>query len=222
MEQLEQQLLEWVTQIFNAFSWPGVVGLMAIESAGIPFPSEIIMPVSGWILVKNAGHSASFVLVAAFYGALGNLIGSVVAYWVAAKGGLPLLKRYGKYLLITGHDLDRAHRWFAKYGDWAIFFSRLLPVVRTFISFPAGVARMNIYKFIIYTFVGSYLWSLGLAFGGYKLGEQWDKIRDVMRPFDIPILIAFFLLLLLYIRRQRKRIIMESRKADPGQEDKPH
>ena len=209
MEGIEQQLVEFVRQVYNLFHWPGVVFLMAIESACIPFPSEVIMPLSGWMLIEEKGLGASFTLMAGFYGALGNLIGSLIAYWVGAKGGLPLLMKYGKYVLISHHDLDRAHQWFAKYGDWAIFFSRLLPVIRTFISLPAGVARMNIVKFSVYTFIGSFPWSLGLAYGGYRLGEHWESIRTVMRPFDIPILIAILILIGLYIRSHMRRSLSE-------------
>ena len=209
---MEELLLDWVRGLYDAISWPGVVFLMAIESAGIPFPSEIIMPVSGWILIKERGHGVSLVFLAAFFGALGNLLGSLVAYWIGAKGGLPLLYRYGRYVLITRHDVERARNWFIKYGDWAVFFSRLLPVVRTFISFPAGVAKMSILKFSFYTFVGSYIWSLGLAYAGFQLGSNWDKLRSVMRPFDIPILIAIVLLIGFYIYKKRKQLAAEGKK----------
>ncbi len=209
---MEELLLDWVRELYDAISWPGVVFLMAIESAGIPFPSEIIMPVSGWLLIKEKGQGAAWVFLAALYGGLGNLVGSLVAYWIGAKGGIPLLHRYGRYVLVTRHDLDRAHDWFLKYGDWAVFVSRLLPVVRTFISFPAGVARMNIYKFSLYTFVGSYLWSLGLAYAGFQLGSNWDRLREVMRPFDIPIIIVIVLLIGLYIYRKRKQLAVEAKK----------
>lgn len=212
---MEELLLDWVREIYDAISWPGVILLMAIESAGIPFPSEIIMPVSGWILIRDRGDSVAFVFLAAFYGGLGNLLGSLVAYWIGAKGGLPLLQRYGRYVLVTRHDLNRAHNWFIKYGDWAVFFSRLLPVVRTFISFPAGVAKMNLVKFTVYTFIGSYLWSLGLAYAGYQLGSNWEKLRDVMRPFDIPILIAVVLLAALYVYRKKKALAAEAKDGEP-------
>ncbi len=208
---MEEILLDWVREIYDSISWPGVVFLMAIESAGIPFPSEIIMPVSGWMLIKDKGDSALFVFLAALYGGLGNLLGSLVAYWIGAKGGIPLLHKYGRYVLVTRHDLNRAHEWFVKYGDWAVFISRLLPVVRTFISFPAGVARMNLLKFSIYTFVGSYLWSLGLAYAGFQLGSNWEQVRDVMRPFDIPILVVVVLLIGLYVYRKRKQLAAESK-----------
>lgn len=202
MEQIEHQILLFIRHVYEALGWPGVVGLMAIESACIPLPSEIIMPLSGWMLIKEQGLSAIYTLMAGFYGALGCTIGSMIAYLVGAYGGRPLVERYGKYVLLSRHDLDLAERWFAKYGDWAIFFSRLLPVVRTFISFPAGVARMNIPRFLFYTFVGSFPWCLGLAYGGYLLGEHWEDLRSAMRPFDIPIVVVIVALILFWVWRR--------------------
>ncbi|MEK7873129.1 MAG: DedA family protein, partial [Chloroflexota bacterium] len=127
------------------------------------------------------------------------------------SGGRSVLERYGKYILITRHDLDRADRWFARYGDAAIFFSRLLPVVRTFISFPAGVSRMNIWKFSLYTFLGAFPWSLGLAYGGYVLGEHWERLRGVMRPFDIPIILAILALVGWYMVRHVRQANAEKK-----------
>lgn len=187
-----------------------MVLLMAIESACIPLPSEIIMPLAGWMLILDKGHGALFTLVAGFYGALGCVLGSAVAYWVGKWGGRPLIERYGKYVLISHRDLDTADRWFARYGQWTVFLSRLLPIVRTFISFPAGVARMPFVKFIIYSFVGSFLWCLGLAYGGYLLGDNWGTLRDAIRPFEIPILIAIVALFALYIYRHLKHLREET------------
>ena len=185
--------------------WPGVVAMMAIESAAIPLPSEIIMPLAGWMLVKGRGLSEPWLLLAAFCGALGNLLGSLLAYYVGAWGGRPLVLRYGRYLLISHHELDLADRWFDRYGNWTVFFSRLLPVVRTFISVPAGVARMPVWQFSVYSFAGSFPWSLGLAWAGFMLGENWEDIRDWMRPADIPIVVVVVLLVGLYVYRHVKR-----------------
>ena len=185
--------------------WPGVVAMMAIESAAIPLPSEIIMPLAGWMLVKDRGLSEPWLLLAAFCGALGNLLGSLLAYYAGAWGGRPLVLRYGRYLLISHHELDLADRWFDRYGNWTVFFSRLLPVVRTFISVPAGVACMPVWQFSIYSFAGSFPWSLGLAWAGFLLGENWEDIRDWMRPADIPIVVVVVLLIGLYVYRHVKR-----------------
>jgi len=196
---LEQALLYFISDIYTSMHWPGVVVLMAIESACIPLPSELIMPLAGWILIEKQSLPVIYTLLAGVYGALGCVIGSVVAYGVGMWGGRPLLEKYGKYILVSKHDLDMADRWFEKRGDWIIFGSRLLPVVRTFISLPAGIARMHFVKFVIYTFLGSVPWCAGLAYGGYQLGEHWEQVRTVMRPFDpligalIIALIAFYI-----------------------------
>lgn len=188
---------------------------MAIESACIPLPSEIIMPLAGWFLVDARGLGVEWLLLAAFCGALGNLIGSWVAYAVGAWGGRPLLLRYGRYLLITRHEVEQADRWFARYGDRAVFISRMLPVIRTFISLPAGIARMNIWRFSILTFVGSFPWSLGLAWAGYLLGENWERTREWMRPADIPILIVLAALVAWYIYRRVRTVLREAESSVP-------
>jgi membrane protein DedA with SNARE-associated domain len=187
-----------------------VVLLMAIESACIPLPSEIIMPLAGWMLIADKGNGAAYIVVAGFYGALGCVLGSLIAYWVGSWGGRPLIEKYGKYVLISHRDLDTADRWFVRRGQWTVFLSRLLPVVRTFISFPAGVARMPLGKFIIYSFVGSFIWCLGLAYGGYLLGDHWESLRNAIRPFDIPILIAIAVLIILYVYRHLKHVREEA------------
>jgi membrane protein DedA with SNARE-associated domain len=189
IETIEILFLGIITQVYGAIGWPGVVFLMAIESAAIPFPSELIMPLAGWLLIQAKGGSVWWVLLAGFYGGMGNLLGSWVAYWISMKGGRPLLLKYGKYVLMSKDEVDKAEIWFNKYGEWAVFIGRLLPVVRTFISIPAGLARMNLWRFSLYTFAGSFIWSLGLAYGGFLLGENWEDLRAVMRPLDIPILL---------------------------------
>jgi membrane protein DedA with SNARE-associated domain len=179
---------------------------MAVESACIPFPSELIMPLAGWMLIKEPGLSVYYVFMAGAIGAVGNTIGSVVAYYVGIWAGRPLLNKYGRYILISRHDLDIADRWFSRSGGWTVFVSRLLPVVRTYISLPAGIARMNIFKFLVYTFAGSFIWSTGLAYGGYLLGEHWEELRNAMRPFDPIILAVIVILLGLYIYRHIKHL----------------
>ncbi len=208
---IETWFLEIITNVYDAMGWPGVVFLMAVESAAIPFPSELIMPLAGWLLIEAKGDSAWMLGMAAFYGALGNLLGSWVAYWISYKGGRPLLKKYGKYVLVTQQEVDQAEEWFQKYGELAVFASRMLPVVRTFISVPAGIARMNFWKFSFYTFIGSYPWSLGLAYGGFKLGENWEDLRRVMRPFDFPIAAIILAVVVWFIYHRIKVIRREAR-----------
>jgi membrane protein DedA with SNARE-associated domain len=184
-------MIAWIIEILASFiiaaissgGYMGVILLMAVESACIPLPSEIIMPFSGYLVFR--GEFDLFWVGMA--GAFGCVVGSVPAYYLGLHGGRPIIERYGKYVLISHHDLDIADRWFVRYGDWAIFFSRLLPVVRTFISFPAGVARMNLPRFIFYTLIGSFPWCLGLAYIGMKLGENWDTLGIYFHKFDIVI-----------------------------------
>lgn len=209
---MEEQVLQFIRQVYALMGWPGVIALMALESACIPVPSELIMPLSGWMLVKEMGLPQAYVLLAGFYGAVGNVLGSALAYWVGLRGGRPVLEKYGRYILVSRRDLERADRWFVRYGDAAAFFSRLLPVVRTFISLPAGVARMSFRRFLVLTFLGSFPWSLGLAYSGYILGVHWEKIRAIMRPFDIPVLIALLALAGFYVYQHWRHGWMESRK----------
>lgn len=192
---------------------------MAIESAAIPLPSELVMPLAGWMLVRDQGLSEPWLLLAAFCGAAGNVIGSLAAYAVGAWGGRPALRRYGRYVLISPHELERAEAWFARYGAWAVFLSRLLPVVRTFISLPAGVARMPLAPFVLLTFVGSFLWSLGLAWGGFVLADRWEEMRDWMRPVDAPLVAAALLLILWYIYRRVRAVYFAPREATSTWED---
>lgn len=201
---LEQAILNFINSTYILIQWPGVVVLMAVESACIPVPSELIMPLAGWMLIKEQSLPAAYTLVAGAYGALGNTIGSAIAYVVGMWGGRAFLEKYGKYILISQRDLALADRWFDRYGSWSIFVSRLLPVVRTFISLPAGIARMNFVKFLVYTFIGSFIWSVGLAYGGYQLGEHWEQMRVVMRPFDPFIIAIIIALIALYIYRHVK------------------
>jgi membrane protein DedA with SNARE-associated domain len=191
MEALEHQLVAFLEQLFQTIGWAGVVFIMTLESANIPIPSEVTMPLAGWFLVQAEGKSAWYAILAGgFFGALGCTLGSVASYALGAYGGRPFLERYGKYLLITRRDLEKADRWFRRWGNWAAFISRLLPIVRTFISFPAGVMRTNFPSFTLYTFTGSFMWCAALALGGYLFGSRWQQLRAIMRPFDIPIAIV--------------------------------
>lgn len=178
---------------------------MAIESAAIPLPSELIMPLAGWMLIKEKGLGVEWLVLAGLFGAIGNTIGSLVAYYAGAWGGRPLVERYGRYVLISHHDLDLADRFFRRWGAWAILFARLLPVVRTFVSVPAGVSRMNVGQFTVFTFAGSFPWSLALATAGYILGENWEDLRAWMRPADYPIAAVLLVLLVWYVVRHIRR-----------------
>jgi membrane protein DedA with SNARE-associated domain len=162
-------LIHFVTQVIGSLGYAGIAALMGIESACIPLPSEIIMPFAGYLV-----YTGRFSLFwAATAGAIGCNLGSIVAYWVGAAGGRPLVMRYGRWVLMSHHDLDRMTHFFEKYGTITVLLGRLLPVVRTFIAFPAGVARMPQLRFHLYTFIGSWPWCFGLAYVGMKLGEKW-------------------------------------------------
>lgn len=193
----------FIVATISTLGYSGIVLLMAIESACIPLPSEIIMPFSGY-LVSTGEMNLWWVGVA---GAVGCVLGSLVAYWVGMYGGRPFIERYGRYILLSRHDLDIADRWFAKYGEIIVFVSRLLPAIRTFIAFPAGVARMNLTRFVIYTFAGSLPWCLALAYVGQKLGEQWDKddrLKTWFHRFDFLIGIAGALFIIWWVWRHIK------------------
>jgi membrane protein DedA with SNARE-associated domain len=205
-------LSAFIVAVISALGYAGVVLLMAIESACIPLPSEVIMPFSGY-LVYTGRFNLWWVAVA---GAIGCVLGSLVAYWVGMYGGRPLIEKYGRYILISRHDLDLADRWFNRYGEIIIFASRLLPVIRTFIAFPAGVARMNLTKFCVYTFLGSFPWCLGLAYVGVKLGEQWDKnetLKSWFHRFDFVIGIIGALAAAWWIWRHIKHLRMDKKEA---------
>ncbi len=178
MGHLEQLAVDFIRSVYSAIGWPGVVVLMVVESAAIPIPSEIIIPFAAWFLVADHGLGIGWVFLLGFLGAIGNLGGALFLYWIGMVGARPAIDRWGRYLMMSPSDLDRAERWFDRYGDRAIFVSRILPVARTFMSFPAGAARMNIAKFSFYTLVGSFPFATGLAYGGYLLGENWATINQ--------------------------------------------
>jgi len=202
MSGVEDRLLEVARSLYELMGWPGVVLLMAVESACIPFPSEVIMPLAGWFLVKDKGLGAEWLLWAAWWGAVGNLLGSWAAYGLGRWAGRPFLERYGRYLLITRHEIAMADAFFARYGAAAVFLSRLLPVVRTFISLPAGIARVPLGRFSLLTLAGAYIWSLGLAGGGYLLGQHWQRLVDWLRPVSLPLAVALVLLVAWYYGRR--------------------
>jgi membrane protein DedA with SNARE-associated domain len=202
-----------IVTTISLLGYSGIVLLMAIESACIPLPSEIIMPFSGYLV--STGQMNLWLVGLA--GAVGCVLGSLVAYWVGSKGGRPLIEKYGRYVLVSSHDLDLADRWFANHGEIIVFVSRLLPAIRTFIAFPAGVARMNLKRFVIYTFAGSLPWCLGLAYIGQKLGEKWnedDTLKTWFHRFDFVIGIIGVLLVGWWIWRHVKHLRKETRSVE--------
>jgi membrane protein DedA with SNARE-associated domain len=190
----------FIINTISSLGYAGVGLMMAIESACIPLPSEIIMPFAGFL----AAQGKFSLLGVALAGALGCVIGSVIAYAVGILGGRSFIEKYGKYILISRHDLEIADNFFNKYGSGAIFFSRLLPVVRTFISLPAGIAKMNFSKFVIYSFLGSLPWCWALAYLGKILGDHWDTLGVYFHKFDFVIVAVILLGVVWYVRRHLK------------------
>lgn len=180
---------EFIIHVISGAGYAGVMILMAIESACIPLPSEVIMPFSGYLV-----YTGRFQLLwVATWGAIGCNLGSVLAYEVGYYGGRPLINRWGRLILLNQHDLDRAERFFKRFGDITVLVARLLPVVRTFIALPAGIAKMPRLRFHIYTFVGSWPWCFVLAYVGMKLGEKWEsdpRLKTWMHRFDAVIVIV--------------------------------
>lgn len=179
IEKVLAALTAFTTGVILTMGYPGIALLMAIESACIPIPSEIIMPFAGYLVQQ--GHFT--LLGAATAGAIGCNLGSIIGYELGKRGGRPIVERWGKYVLIDHNDIDKADRFFDRFGAWAVLIGRLLPVIRTFIAFPAGVARMRLVPFHLMTFIGSWPWCYGLAWVGMKLGEQWDNDPRVKAAF---------------------------------------
>ena len=180
MEHLLEFLAGIIMQTIETTGYAGIAVLMALESANIPIPSEIVMPFAGYLVSKGEFGFWQVVL----WGAIGNLLGSLASYGFGFYGGRRFLGRYGKWFFITPHDVALADRLFWKYGTIIAFASRILPVVRTFISFPAGIAKMDLRKFLLYTFAGSFLWGIFLTYIGVKLGENWHSLEGYFRTFD--------------------------------------
>lgn len=198
MESIIHAVTTWITGCISSMGYYGIILLMGIESACIPLPSEIIMPYGGYLV--HAEPLRFSVWGMGIAGALGCVWGSMLAYWAGKYGGRPFVEKYGKYVLIRHKDLDRADEWFNKHEDSAIFISRLLPVIRTFISFPAGVARVPFKRFIIYTFLGSLPWCIALAYAGKVLGEKWDtELKKYFHGADVIVVAVLLVLIGLYI-----------------------
>jgi len=196
---IDQIALPFLQSLYAAVGYIGVMIAMAIESAMIPLPSELILPFAGFMVSDPSqiepltGGPWSFWIVVVV-ATIGNTLGSLVAYAIGAWGGRPFLERYGRYMLIREHEIEAADHFFARYGSATVFIGRLLPIVRTFISFPAGVTRMPIGKFVLYSTAGALIWSTILVWAGMQLGASWAQIRDLLKPFDTVILVAVILL----------------------------
>ena len=202
---LTDTLTTLITNLYVTTGLLGIIVAMAIESCCIPLPSEIVMPLAGIMIangkILHGTNTFAALLLVALAGSIGCLIGSIVAYGIGYSGGRPLMLKYGRYVLISQHDADKADAFFQRWGSATAFFSRLLPVVRTYISLPAGIAKMPFVKFCIYSFLGSFPWSLLLAYVGLVLGNHLNTLGPIFHSLDAVILVAVVLLIALYIWR---------------------
>ncbi|OCT12275.1 alkaline phosphatase [Paenibacillus pectinilyticus] len=200
------QLIDWISSSATSLiATYGVLGIfigMVLESACIPIPSEVIMLFGGFFVQK--GSFSYFEVVSA--GVLGNLIGSVLIYWIGATGARTLLVKYGKYVWIKTEHMDKAEQWFRRYGEWAAFFGRNLPLIRTFISLPAGIARMNFPRFLLFTFLGCLPWNMAMTYLGFKLGENWQEVEPYVRPISYLMLAV----IVIFIGRHIYRLTFKS------------
>ena len=193
---IDQIVIPFLTNLYGTVGYLGVYLAMTIESAMLPLPSELILPFAGFLVsdpaaiepLTRSGWNFWLVVVVA---TLGNTSGSLIGYGIGAYGGRPFLERWGRYLLIRPHEIEIAEHFFDRWGAPTAFFSRLLPIVRTFISFPAGVARMPLRTFILYSTLGAFPWSLALVYAGTVLGARWEDIRHALQPFDLLIAVLF-------------------------------
>lgn len=180
---------------------------MALETVVFPIPSEIVMPLAGWKLIADEGHGWYWVIPAGLFGALGSTLGALGIYYVAKLGGKPFVHKYGKWVLISRGDLEQADRFFQRWGNWAVFFGRMVPLVRSLVSVPAGIVEMPVWQFTLYTFLGSFVWATGLAYGGYKLGENYEDIRNWMQPVEYPVAAVLGVAIVWYIYRHIRSVM---------------
>jgi len=188
LDALDAIVLPFLESLYERLGYIGVVIAMTIESCAIPLPSELILPFAGWSvsrgLIEPLTSAPWSYWGAVVAGVLGNTLGSLASYAIGAYGGRPLVERYGKYVLISAHDLELAERWFARFGEVTVFFSRMLPIVRTFISVPAGIARMPLWRFTLFSVLGAVPWVMLLVWGGMQLGDHWLELKQSLKGLD--------------------------------------
>ena len=190
----------FILQVMNSGGYLGLFILSLIESAGIPVPSEVVLPFAGFLAASGTFSLWGAAIVAT----IGNYAGSAILFWIGISGGRWILDRYGKYVLIHKEDIDKGEHWFNRHGTKAVFFGRLMPIVRTFISLPAGVNRMNFKKFSVYTLLGALPWNFALVYAGYKAGQNWDSFKPYFHIFDIIIGVAIVGGIIWYVVKKRR------------------
>ncbi len=195
LDRIVAPLAAFILGTISALGYAGIVLCMTIESACIPLPSEIIMPFSGYLVTTGRFTLWGVVLA----GAVGNVLGSWIAYWLGMKGGRPMAAQLARWRIIRIEEYDRADGWLKRHGLQVAFWSRLVPIVRTFISFPAGAARVPFGRFTLYTFLGSLLWTLALAYVGVLFREHWENIRHYWRGLDLVVVLALVALFAVWL-----------------------
>lgn len=205
---IEERLIPFLEQMYAAIGYPGLAAIVAFENIFffLPVPSEIVLPLAGWMVGRGVtepltGAPWSFP-VAVASATLGSLVGALVLYAVSAAGARPLLERYGRFVLIDAHDLEVADRWFARYGDIAVLIARVVPIARSAISIPAGISRMPLGRFILFTVAGSLPWNIGLIGGGVLLGNSWEHVREWIKPLEYVAYALVLALIVLFLWRQ--------------------
>ena len=190
---IDREVIPFTLQLYDAVGYLGVATAVALETIVAPIPSEIILPMAGWKVSQSAADASVLepltglpwnLPLAVGLATAGSLVGALVGYYIGAWGGRPLLDRYGRYVGIGAEDLDRADRWFDRWGGWAVFFGRMVPLVRTFVSYPAGISRMPLPRFLLFTTLGSVPWNLGLIYAGFLVGENYPIIEETIKPYE--------------------------------------
>jgi len=209
LDALDAIVLPFLESLYERLGYIGVVIAMTIESCAIPLPSELILPFAGWSvsrgLIEPLTSSPWSYWGAVVAGVLGNTLGSLASYAIGAYGGRPLVERYGKYVLISAHDLELAERWFARFGEVTVFFSRMLPIVRTFISVPAGIARMPLWRFTLFSVLGAVPWVMLLVWGGMQLGDHWLELKQSLKGLDYLVAAAIVAAVGIFVWRHVRR-----------------
>jgi len=209
LDALDAIVLPFLESLYERFGYVGVVIAMTIESCAIPLPSELILPFAGWSvsrgLIEPLTSSPWSYWAAVLAGVVGNTLGSLASYAIGAYGGRPLVERYGKYVLISAHDLELAERWFARFGEVTVFFSRMLPIVRTFISVPAGIARMPLWRFTLFSILGTVPWVMLLVWGGMQLGDHWLELKQSLKGLDYLVAAAIVAAVGVFVWRHVRR-----------------
>ncbi len=190
---IDREVIPFVLQMYDAVGYVGVALAVALETIVAPIPSEVILPMAGWKVSQSAADASVLepltglpwnIPLAVLLATVGSVAGAVVGYYIGAWGGRPLLDRYGRYVGIGAEDLDRADRWFERWGTWAVFFGRMVPLVRTFVSYPAGISRMPMGRFLLYSTLGSLPWNAALIYAGFVVGENYDQIEAAIKPYE--------------------------------------